>query len=281
MWNLCNIRSVNPKDLTEKQFIELNEVTQDMWAHWIWELVQCKCCNKMMSKQDIFWHLEKEIYENTVANIMKILEIKEIPCIECWSETKFIYWEEHVENIKERLLNSQQSFLAICEDENWEIVWYEDWYIDNMENIFNRELAYHYSEIWLPEIRQRVSNILWKPTDKMLVFSSLGFKHKYINFFNLYELLKIFSRSIPDELIKEPWILEVDNKNIMSRICRSVWDIPLWINDNLNLKSKIKNTWKEYESILTILPNAAEWFRNFTNNSPRDFVKLINKKQIN
>ena len=182
----CNIRSIDPKDLTEKQFLELNEVTQDMWAHGIWEFVQCKCCNKMMSKQDIFWHLQKELYEETVSKIISILDIKEIPCIECWNETKFIYWDEHIENIKERLLKSKQAFLAICENENWQIVWYEDWYIDDLEKIFNRELAYHYSEIWLPEIKKRVFNILWETPNEMIVFSSLWFKHKYINFFNLY-----------------------------------------------------------------------------------------------
>ena len=59
-----------------------------------------------------------------------------------------------------------------------------------MENIFNRELAYHYSEIWLPEIKKRVFNILWETPENMLVLSSIWFIHKYANFYNLYEIIK-------------------------------------------------------------------------------------------
>ncbi len=276
----CNIRSIDPKDLTEKQFLELNEVTQDMWAHGIWEFVQCKCCNKMMSKQDIFWHLQKELYEETVSKIMSILDIKEIPCIECWNETKFIYWDEHIENIKDRLLNSQQAFLAICENENWQIVWYEEWYIDSMENIFNRELAYHYSEIWLPEIKKRVFNILWETPENMLVLSSIWFIHKYANFYNLYEIIKSFWSSIPDDLINEHGITELDKRNALNKIWESVWNISLWIYDDEILRNKIVNIWNWYQSNLTILPRVWHNYRKYTSDWPKNFIKLI-KENIN
>lgn len=212
---------------------------------------------------------------------MSILDIKEIPCIECWNETKFIYGEEHVENIKDRLLNSQQAFLSVCENENWKIVWYEEWYIDKFENIFNRELAYHYSDIWLVEIKKRVSNILWETPENMLVLSSIWFIHKYANFYNLYEIMKNFSLSIPDKLINEHWITELDKRNALNKIWESMWSISLWIYDDENLRNKITNTWNWYQSNLTIVPSVWKTYRKFTSDWARGFLKMVNNNWIN
>lgn len=109
--------------------------------------MQCSACGVMHSKNDIFGHLAKDIYEKTVASIMRTLEMSKIPCPDCGGVTRFIYGDSNVENIKERLLDSEDSFLVVCRDENGDIVGYMDGYVDSLETIFRRELEYHYSEI--------------------------------------------------------------------------------------------------------------------------------------
>ena len=67
------MEAVDPKRLTVREFEQINDVTQDMWAFGIGELVQCECCSEVFSKQDIFGHLTKELYVKTVTKIMNIL----------------------------------------------------------------------------------------------------------------------------------------------------------------------------------------------------------------
>lgn len=277
MKNSCTVRPVNPRDLTQWDFERLNEVTQDMWAHSIWEFVQCKCCNKMISKQDIFWHLEKEVYDETVKKIMWILSISEIPCISCWGETKFIYPEEHVENIKERLLESEDSLLVICENTEGEIVGYEEWYLDSLENIFRRELAYHYEVIWIDEIRTRIENILWYNPEKMFVLSSIGILQKYSNFFTLFEILKCFAINMPDKYIGLPAISELDLNNNLDFLSKYIWPVSLWFYEDEELRKKIVNTGNNYQSNLVIFPNVVDKYKYYLSNWVKAFMKLRTK----
>ncbi len=271
-WN-CYIRSVNPRDLSENQFLRLNEVSQDMWAESLWELVQCKCCGKMMSKQDIFWHLAKEVYDETVQKIMELLWITQISCVECGSETRFVYWEEHLGVIKDRLLWCKKPFLVIAENQQWEIVWYEEWYIDTLDNIFRREFIYHYGDIWFMEIKRRVWNVLlWEVPNEMLVLSSIWLLSKYINFFTLFEILKTFANTISDWYIDTPWITEVDKKNNLNKISQAIWSISLWFHEDM--RSKISNTWKDYESNLILIPEAWRRYRHFTSKWIKNLIKI-------
>lgn len=274
MKNTCNIRTVDPKTLSQYELEKINEVTQDMWAHSIGELVQCTCCNKMISKQDVFWHLEKEIYDKTVKNIMEILSISEIPCIECWQETKFIYWEAHVENIKERLYQSQDSFLVLCENQQGEIVGYEEGYVDSLENIFRRELAYHYEAIWLPEIQQRVHNILWHNPEQMFVLSSIGMRNPYSSFFTLFELFKHFAINIPEKYRWLHGISELDMNNNLNFLSDLLGSTSLWIIEDTDLKNKIINTGKDYQSNLIVISDVVEKYKYFLSGWIKNFLKL-------
>lgn len=277
MKNSCTVRSVNPKDLTQWDFERLNEVTQDMWAHGIWELVQCSCCNKMMSKQDIFWHLEKEVYDETVKKIMWILSMSEIPCISCGGKTKFIYGEDHVENIKERLLESEESFLVVCENKTWELVWYEEWYVDSLENIFRRELAYHYEVIWVDEIKRRIENIIGYNPEKLLVLSSIWILNKYSNFFTLFEILKHFAINMPDRLSNLVAISELDMNNNMNFLFQMTENISLWIHKDPQLQQKIINTWKNYQSNLILILNVVQQYKYYLSGGIKNFLKLTRK----
>lgn len=272
-----SVRVINPKGLSEWDFERLNEVSQDMWAQSIWELVQCKCCQKMMSKQDIFWHLEKEIYDETVKKILQILGISEISCVECSGKTRFIYPDEHVENIKERLLQSEESFLVVCENNAWEIVWYEEWYIDCLENIFSREFAYHYEKVGLWEIQQRVQSILWYYPEKMFVLSSIWLIHKYSSFFTLFELFKYFAIHIPEKHNELHGISELDKNNNLNFLSSCMGNISLGIYENEDLRKKIVNTGKNYKSNLVLIENIVSKYKYFLSGWVKNFLKLTKK----
>lgn len=277
MRNSCIVRPVDPKSLTEEEFVRLNEVTQDMWAHGIWELVQCECCGKMMSKQDIFWHLAKEIYDETVKKIMQTLDIKEIPCIDCGGETRFIYWEDNVENIRERLLRSEDSFLAICEHPDWGIVGYWDVYIDSMEKVFSREFMYHYAKVWLPEVSNRVNDTLGYTPEVISVFSSIWALAKYSNPFLMLNLLKSFCDNAPSSFDNIAGIMELDRWNIMHRVFVGTWWKSLQIHNDDELNGKIENTWMWYKSDIVVFDSPARDFRISLNNWVKNFFKTIRR----
>lgn len=269
-----SVRVVNPKELSSADFERLNEVSQDMWAQSIWELVQCKSCQKMMSKQDIFWHLEKEIYDETVKKILQILEISEISCIECSGKTRFIYPDEHVENIKERLLQSEESFLVVCENSTWEIVWYEEWYIDTFDTIFRRELAYHYEKIWKEDIKTKIQDILWYCPEEMFILSSIGFLNQYVNFITLFEIFKHFAINIPDSYLYTLWITEVDKRNSLDMVTNVMWGISLWFQEEERYKKQIINIGNGYQSNLKIIPNLWENYKKYLSKGAKYFLKI-------
>lgn len=276
-----NIKNVNPYDLSERDFTRLNEITQDMWAEWIWEFVQCKCCWKMMGKKDIFWHLSKDVYDRTVKQIMAILKVKEIGCIYCKWETDLVYGDDNTQNIKARLLDSEHSTLIVCENSSWEIVWYMDWYVDDLDTIFARELKYHYEYVWIDEIKNRVNKILrWTP-QKLISFSSLWLISWYWNFFNIFEIYKKFSQSLPLDFINVPWITELDRNNNLYFIYKNMLSISLWLSDNNETKTKIANTWENYASDIVVFEKPLENFTKSFNVWIRDFLKMSKSITVN
>lgn len=248
------IRSISPNQLTKSDFNRLNVVSQDLWAHWIWEFVQCDCCRKMMSKKDIFWHLAKEMYDRTVSDIIKILWINSIPCIDCAKTTSFVYWEWHVNNIQERLL-TKPSHLVVAQDSRGEIVWYMDWYVDSVDWIFNREYYSHYKDIWVWEIKNRVIQAIWYLPNEMLVFSWIWLIERHSNFFNIFYLLKHFFETISTIDVNTPAIWELDKNNHIYRLFNIIWYLSLWINDDEKLRNLIINKSDEYISEMVVHPN--------------------------
>ncbi|MFZ4462147.1 MAG: hypothetical protein ACOYN2_06780 [Patescibacteria group bacterium] len=80
----------------------------------------------MHSKEDVFSGLPKDIFQKTVAEIMREIDMKEILCHGCGHETRMIYGPENVEMVKERVLRSVDSFLVLCTDTNNKIVGFEE-----------------------------------------------------------------------------------------------------------------------------------------------------------
>ena len=72
---VASIEPMNPKNLSEQDFQEINDVSREMWANTksLGEFVQCKSCHTMSSKEDIFGKFPDEVKNNTISRIMNLL----------------------------------------------------------------------------------------------------------------------------------------------------------------------------------------------------------------
>lgn len=272
--NVCtkNVTRVFPELLSDAEFRELYEVTQDMWAYGIWELIQCNKCSEIHWKKEIFWWLTKELYETTVANIMRILDIDTISCPSCSWETRFIYWPNHIENIRNKLLTSDFSRISLVRDE-WKIVGTGLYYKETFKKIFDYELEDHYGTIWLDAIHERIKNILWWKPQKMIAFSTIGFIEKYKNPFHFFEILRSAAETLWEIWESIPWIMELDTYNPIHKVFMSSWGISLEVKKMVN--NRISNTSKTYDSDLIILPDSLKTFQESFARWPRAFLRKL------
>ena len=250
------IEALSPEKLREDDFVQLNEVTQDMWAYGIGEFVQCTSCSEMHSKQDVFWGLSKGVYEMTVAQIMRVLNMNDILCPWCGEKTEFVFWENNIANIKERLLNSEESFLVVCrEKEEGKIIGYVDGYIDSLETIFARELHYHYSDVWFEAVKNQVARVLGYVPPSLISFSSMWLVEKHSNFFTIFNMLRTFFYSIPESRREIAGITELDRGNVLYKIYTAVGSRSLGIDTIPEYRWKIRNTGKDYQSDIVVWAN--------------------------
>lgn len=270
-WNK-NVTRVLPELLSNEEFNELYELTQDMWAYGIWEFIQCNKCWEIHWKKEIFWWLSKEVYENTVANIMRILNIQDIPCISCWWETHLIYWHNHVDNIKNKLLTSDFSRISLVRDKG-KIIGTGLYYKTTFEKIFDYELVDHYSLTWVKLIKERIDSILWWNPQKMIAFSTIGFIEKYKNPFDFFKILQSAAETLWEIWESIPWIMELDRYNPIHKVFMSSWGVSLEIKKMVN--GQISNTSKTYDSDLIVLPDSLKSFQESFSRWPRAFLKKL------
>lgn len=277
------IEAVDRKDLTEKDFVGIHEVMQDMWASeaGLGELAQCTECGKMMSKEEAFRDLPKEVLaEHTVTSIMYMLWTNTVPCVACSGKTRLIYDPyDNVEKIKDRVLNSVDAFLVLCKSETKGIVGFEEAYIDSLERMFHLDFMDHYENVGLPEIRKRVHNILGYTPDKMMLFSSLWLLEPYRNFQNLFETLHQFSRKLPEKYQHTPGLTEFNRWGTTHRM--SGWisqGISLGIEDDPLLRAKMTNVWEKYNCDLVLYANPVWVYKESFTNGIKHFLKSIRKQ---
>lgn len=271
------IESINPRNISEIDLQKIVEIEQDMWAReeWLWEYVKCKSCNTVHSKEDIFGHLAKEIRIQTVKKIEEIIDF-EIVCPNCESEVKSIYdRNEYIESIRSRYNNTIESFLTVYRDENLEIRGFFDWYIDNFENIYEREFSLYYSNFWVSRIKKITKENIWVDLpEKILMCSALWMEEKYKNFFNLYDMMKFFFNKI----YKLFWnnIVGIYESSIWTNT-HSIYHVAgwqkLWFSNDLDLYSNIINNKKWHISDIFIHNNIAESFIMKMNIPARNFLK--------
>ncbi len=106
---------VDPATLSNQELQQIYELEQDTWAreNVLWEYIKCNECWIISSKENIFWHREEHLRRKTVAEIERVLEMKDIPCSFCFSlNTKHIYGEENYQ-VTLSSLRSPNAFLAV------------------------------------------------------------------------------------------------------------------------------------------------------------------------
>ena len=263
------IESLDPKRLSSQEMNEIFEIEQDMWAYWIWEFVQCECCNNIYSKNDIFGHLQKEVQVLTVSKIMSLLEIDTISCKSCDWNAKLIYDEEYIWDIEKRY-KKYESFLTVYRNQEWSIKWFIDGYVAPFESIYTNELESHYGNVSIWEIKGKIRRILWRSVPNALFsFSSMGTEQKYANFRLIFNLLQHFINSIPNQYNQLLWITELDKGWNLDMIYRQMWSRDLWFSDSWNISNKSDS----YNSDIYIIPHAIATYKQGFSYNIQQFLK--------
>lgn len=191
IWNKTQLYSwLNSSDAL---FDTIFDIEQDMWARWIGEYLTCKSCDTIYSKDDIYW--EKWIAtipliqrKNTVAEIEQVLgAIPDCPCCEIPLDHIFHY-DSYIWEIKNRHAWNN-SFLSLSRDDTWKIVWFMDWYIATLEEIFMKEFSFHFSPNVLDYIWEKYKK--HKSVD-MLTVSSIWTDDKNKSLSRVFSLLEDF-----------------------------------------------------------------------------------------
>lgn len=201
--------SLPPRDLKDEDLLKIFEIEQDMWARGIWEYIRCDECESIFSKEDIYgkkWNLDllMDLQKETVMQIEGIIWLWCPDCPTCQWQASHIYsMDDYIPKIEKRFMRDE-AFLSVAK-KSWEIIWFMDWYIANLEEIFQDEFSYHFSDDVLDQIMDRYR--LYRK-QKMLTVASIGTDDKNKNLTVVFSLLRIFFWNIDDDLDNISWIVE-------------------------------------------------------------------------
>ncbi|MDP2091026.1 MAG: hypothetical protein Q8K30_05520 [Candidatus Gracilibacteria bacterium] len=271
-----HIESVDPKSLGENELRKIVMVEKDMWAYGLGEYVKCKGCGLIHSKNDVFGHLLLDLRMESVTKLEEIISGDSIKCNNCNSDTDFIYDENsNIENLKERLYNSKESFISISKNsENGEILGFMDGYIEEFITIYRRELSQYYREDINEMIKDRIIKKIGItiPND-ILSFSSMGTLEKYRSFYIVFEMIKTFFNSVPDNYNNIMGVTELDTGSNLHGFHHSMGIVNLeLINDEEIRKYRINRSDK-CNSDLYIQENVVIKYKESYNLGVRQFVK--------
>lgn len=193
-WNYwCELKFEDTKKLSEQELFNIFEIERDMWARkeGLWEYLFCNNCNYVNSKEDIFELKYSNILHMTVWQIEKILGLSSYKCSNCGSvDTKFNFWIDYLDSIKERY-NKSKSYLVTLRDKNWDIKWFVDWYIDNINTIFSREFSNYYWKLGTNKLIEYIEKEIWYsiPTE-LFCCTALWTEVNYRNLVIIVDLLR-------------------------------------------------------------------------------------------
>lgn len=263
------IECVNPKNLDKKDYSRIHEITQDLWAESFWEFAQCKCCWLVISKNNYFWHLSENIKKNTIKKIMSTLSLNEsdIRCTKCWWNTDILFWEEYLDHIIEKY-KGKKSILVLLKDDNWEIVWFNEWYTASLDYIYNEELKPRYNKFWLQWIENEIKSKLWFIPKDLFIVSWVWILNEHKSWFNLFWLMNEFTKKVKSCVWDVYWIAENDCEHVMEKITAIYW-IKLDFD-----RKKITNTNETYNSQLYIIPNVWESYNKLFGWTIKDFIRI-------
>lgn len=278
--NLVEIKSINAKNLDSDTLLELAEVVEDMWAWaWIKEFVQCSDCDRIFSKKDIYENIPEWIYKKTVAKIMNITWQKNIACPCCGNATQFMYNPtKYVDIMRDKYKNSIDAFLTIVRNQEWEIVWFSEGYVDTVEHLFSRrDLWDHYGNIDLSLVKESIEDILWYNPPFVFLISAIWLLESYVNPYTLISMLNTFTKDIPDKYNCTPWLMELEKWHILYAVSETLGATKSWISYTRN--SEIVQN--RYSSDLLVFKNPIwSWKENFWWWMLRFLRKKKNNQQI-
>ena len=264
--------SVKTTDLTDKDILKLAQIEKDLWAYWIWEYVKCNNCWKINSKNDIFWEKFYDLRKESVTKLEELIW-DSLQCKNCKSSnTYFIYDEyEYSKDIKKRLFQSKASYISLLYDKE-NLVGFMDWYIDDLEKIYNREFIFHYGNDWFWELKSELQNIT--NINELMVIAWAWTLEKYINLWNLLKLIDKYSLVVDKKYYNNTWIIELDEGSSVHWIFHALWFKKVNIDTNL-----IKEKSDDYNSWIYYMENMVEdYLKDFLNLWIRNFLKNYKEK---
>ncbi|MDD3302582.1 MAG: hypothetical protein PHN31_03425 [Candidatus Gracilibacteria bacterium] len=197
-----SISSINTKEISDKDLKKIYEIERDMWARddGLGEYIKCTKCESISSKEDVFIELSTSIKNETVSNIERLLNLKNINCPKCGSkDTSFCFGEDYINDIVERYTKSE-SYLVVYRDIYNEIRGFIDGYTDTIDVIYRREFLRYYNSIGLEKIKNLIEKTIGKkfPLD-FFYCTSVGIEEKYKNFLLIVYLIKRFVNVIDEK----------------------------------------------------------------------------------
>lgn len=274
LW-FSNIEPINTKKISKIDLHKIYEIEKDMWARedWLGEYVICNTCEEVFSKEKIYKYIDKNIQNQTVTKIEKILWLKNIKCPICWNNTSFLFWEKYIKEIYKRYYDSE-SYLVIYRDNSWTIRWFMDGYIWNFSEIYKREFAQYYNLIWENNIKKLIENTLEKQIpDRLLYFSSLWTEKNFINFKIITNLIYIFFKQIDTSYNNDIlWITEVRKNSNLFYLHKMLWAKEVWINNYCNNKRNSK-----FSSDIIINPDFLSKYKWSLSWNDKEIIKNLRK----
>lgn len=269
---------VDPHTISEATLDRIFEIEQDMWSRWIWEYVQCKSCETIFSKLDIYGDdgplpLPSEIRSLTVMKIEEHLWISTPSCHCCWWETQHIYDKDEYLPAMRRRYWRPESFLSLAYDDTDEIIWFMDWYLATLEEIFEDELKFHYSPELLEELKRSYN---MHRDQKFLTFASIGTDDKNKSLLTTFGLLDNFFQNMDQKYNDTLALFE----SIIGSSTYCIFKI-MWANSmDLDDDSQFTVPWsqnEEYPTDLLIHPQMVSDYRSSFKMRTRD-VLLYSKR---
>lgn len=264
------IESLNPRLIWRKDLMTITEIEQDMWARedWLWEYVRCDECWEIFSKEDIFWHLRRDLRILTVAKIEEALWWKKPNCPIChWKTLPIFDRNEYIEEIRDRYSWSVESFLTVYRDNNWAVRGFVDWYVDWFDKIYKREFNYYYWQIWEKWIAERISKNLWIDLPNFILLVSAMWMDEWSRSLNtLYQLMKNFFNYIHQTRWDMLWMIESTLWSNTHAIYHAMWARKVWIPE-----SETNN--KARPSDIFVQENAVSAYVNWLSWNYKDFFR--------
>lgn len=271
MSNNISFQAVETKKLSDLDIKQIFNIEQDMWARkeGLWEYMECESCWALYSKQDIYWDLEKSIYNKTVSELENN-EWRDIFCCSaCWGKNTHCFSEkDYTKSMRERY--SLRSTLVLMYDDK-KLIWFMDGYVSWLEDIYSREFAEHYSDIGIDKIKEAIYTTLWYLPDEYFSCASSWTREGYMNFFHIYNLLQNFFLHFPSHMEEVTWLSELHSGWPYSKIFWKLWTRSIGLREKHKESIQSSNS---YDSDIYVHPNFWKSCKKaFKNKSVRSFIQ--------